>query len=228
MRLPKYLARLLPRRPTAEPPFQGHYVEWRAKRLAAIIHHYGPSFFLGKTLLEVGCGHGDIGATLSRLGAVVTCSDARAEHLAKVKARFPDVATVVADLDCEWPEGIYDLTIHMGVLYHLADYTAALRRACANSQRMVLETEVADSDDPFFVISTNEYGYDQAKNRVGVRPSAAAVERVLGECGMSFTRITDARCNSGMHAYDWPVTNTGTWKHGLRRFWFVEKQVDHT
>jgi SAM-dependent methyltransferase len=206
--------------------FQGHYVEWRAKRISAIIEHYGPSFFLGKKILEVGCGHGDIGATFSRLGAHVTCSDARAEHLAVINERFPDIQTVETDLDKHWPSGKYDLTIHMGVLYHLADFKSALERACRDSQRIVLETEVVDSDDPTLLISTNESGFDQAKNGIGVRPTAAAIEQVLESAGMTFTRIADSRCNSGFHVYDWPVQNTRTWRHGLRRFWFVERISD--
>jgi trans-aconitate methyltransferase len=203
--------------------FQGHYIEWRAKRLAAIIDYYKPGFFLGKTVLEVGCGHGDIGGTLARLGATVTCSDARAEHLAVAKVRFPDIKTVIADLDREWPSGVYDLTIHMGVLYHIRDYRSALRRACENCHKMVLETEVADSDDPSYELSTAEYGFDQAMNGVGVRPSATGIESVLKDCGLTYTRISDSRCNSGYHEYDWSVTNSGQWRHGLRRFWFAEK-----
>lgn len=203
--------------------FSGHYVEWRAKRIAAIIEHYGANFFLGKTVLEVGCGHADIGGVFSKLGAAVTCSDARAEHLKIVRRRLPDVTTILADLDQEWPFKFHDLVIHMGVLYHLKEHTSSLKHACNGCRHLVLETEVADTNDPTFVLSTDESGFDQAKNGVGIRPSAEAIESVLINCGMKFTRITDARCNSGMHRYDWTVTNTNKWEHGLRRFWFAEK-----
>lgn len=67
--------------------FIDHYFEWRAKRVAAILNHYNPSFFFGKSLLEVGCGYGDIGTVFSNLGAAVTCSDARAEHLSIIRER---------------------------------------------------------------------------------------------------------------------------------------------
>lgn len=202
--------------------FVGHYDDWREKRIAAIIDHYGANFFAGKTVLEVGCGYGDIGHAIAELGADVTYSDARPEHLDVLKGRWPDAKTQVVDLDAGWPFARHDIVLHIGVLYHLRTPELALRDAIRGGKWLVLETEVVDSSDATRTINVGEDGLDQAFNGVGSRPSTAYVERVLHDAGCTFTRVTDDRCNAGVHVYDWPDRNTGEWRDGLRRFWFVE------
>jgi cyclopropane fatty-acyl-phospholipid synthase-like methyltransferase len=202
--------------------FNDHYDEWRAKRIAAIENHYGTEFFKGRTLLEIGCGYGDIGAYFERLGAIVTCSDAREEHLARCSQLHPNVTTLCVDLDKEWPFQKYDIILHMGVLYHLKDYKATIKKAFDSCDHLALETEVLNTTETK-AVSTNEDGYDQAFNGVGVRPSPKAVEETLDECGFTYEMITDNRCNSRFHIYDWEVDDSGVWKHGLRRFWFCKK-----
>ena len=54
-----------------------------------VLKYISPEYFQNKTLLEVGCGHADIGNMFSRLGAVVTSSDGRKEHLEIVKQKYP-------------------------------------------------------------------------------------------------------------------------------------------
>lgn len=212
-----YYARLV--RPA--PAFE-HYDDWRAKRIAAITDHYGAGWFSNQSLLEVGCGHGDIGAAFADLGAHVTCSDAVAEHLVVAAERHPAVQIVRADLDAGWPFAKrYDLLLHLGLLYHLADPEAALQQALGAADHVVIETVVADSDDPTLSISTTEKGYDQAYNRIGCRPSPAFVERVLAAGGRPFERITDDRCNSGYHRYDWQPGASGEARAWLRAMWFI-------
>lgn len=204
--------------------FTTHYDQWRELRVAAIRAYYGDGFFRHKTLLELGCGYGDIGARFARLGATVTCADGRPEHLAVLRERWPDLTAVQADLDREWPFGAYDVILHLGVLYHLEPTHASLRHSCRSTAHLVLETEVCDSASPDAIVLTAEQGYDQSVTGTGCRPSGARVERILTEEGMTFERITDDRCNAGMHVYDWPVTNTLGITHGQRRFWFAERR----
>jgi len=206
--------------------FAGHYLKWRKQRIDAIVEHYKLQFFAGKNLLEVGCGHGDIGAHFQKLGAIVTCSDARPENLAVARNKYPEISTVLADLDRGWPfDDNFDIVIHMGLLYHLKEAEKPIREACAASWNLVLETEVCDSDDPndILIVDEESRDYDQAFGGKGCRPSPAYVERILHDCGMTFTRIMDARCNAEFHVYDWQVQNTKTWRSGLRAMWFAHR-----
>ncbi|MEZ5290586.1 MAG: class I SAM-dependent methyltransferase [Vicinamibacterales bacterium] len=203
--------------------FTRHYDDWRARRVAAIRGHYGDAFFKGRTLLELGCGYGDLGAAFQALGADVCCADAREEHLEVVRARHPGLRTVRADLNTEWPFGPVDVIFHLGLLYHLEPTHESLRRACRSAPVVVVETEVCDSASPDAVIPADEQGYDQAIDGRGCRPSAARVERVLSEEGFTWTRVADGRCNSGIHVYDWAETGSGRVAQGLRRFWFTER-----
>lgn len=204
--------------------FIGHYDEWRTKRINKIISFYGREFFRNKTLLEVGCGYGEIGACFFKLGALVTCSDARAEHLLVLKERYPKIQTIYADLDNEWPfRKKFDIVIHMGVLYHLKNIDYSLKNSCNAAQYLILETEVCDSFDPYMKISMVEEGYDQAFNGVGFRPSPRYVERVLSENSMMYIRSND-NLNASIHGYDWPLLGSGAWRMGERRFWFCYKK----
>lgn len=202
--------------------FDDHYDEWRSKRIAAIEDYYGSLFFKGKTILEIGCGYGDIGGYFTTLGADVTCSDAVEEYLVECINRYPNVKTIRADLDKEWPPGSYDIIFHMGVLYHLGDYKKTIKEAAKHCKYLVLETEVLNSSKINHV-NTEEDGYDQAFNKVGSRPSAKAVEKELDTCGFTYERIQDDRCNAGYHCYDWEVDDNDNYQHGLRRFWFCQK-----
>jgi SAM-dependent methyltransferase len=203
--------------------FNDHYDDWRQKRIKAIENYYSVKFFNAKSILEIGCGYGDIGGHFANHNAVVTCSDAVQEYLIECKKRYPKVQTLQSDLDNNWPLGKYDIIFHMGVLYHLKDYQKTLKEATKSCTYLVLETEVINSLDSCFV-NTNEDGYDQAFNKVGVRPSQKAIEEILDECNFDYELVMDDRCNSGFHSYDWKLEDNKQYSHGLRRFWFCKQK----
>jgi Methyltransferase domain len=207
--------------------FENHYAVWRSRRLQTIIEEYPPRFFAGKTLLEPGAGFGDIGAYFGALGAKVTCLEGRAKNVAGIRRRYPFITAARHDLNHGLPGGEqYDIVVHLGVLYHLANPEKSLREACQRCTHLILETEVADSEDPNFVRQTTEaaFMYDQALDGVGSRPSPANVERVLREEGFAFTRLQDQRSNWELHQYDWPPKNNGQFRSGQRRMWFAKKE----
>jgi hypothetical protein len=41
--------------------FKGHYNNWRKTRIDKILSIFDKEFFKGKTVLELGAGHGDFG-----------------------------------------------------------------------------------------------------------------------------------------------------------------------
>jgi hypothetical protein len=76
------------------------------------------------------------------------------------------------------------------------------------------------------VIITNESS-TQSYFRRGIRPSEKYVEKILNNNGFKYFMIKDSIVNSCFHKYDWEITNTKTWKSGLRRFWVCwNKNVD--
>lgn len=204
--------------------FAGHYEEWRNARLFVMDKYLGHDFFTGKSVLELGCGYGDIGAAISQRGGIVTCSDARAEHIEVLKAKHATVRTRIDDLDkplkyCP----SFDVIVHFGVLYHLRDARENLLDVAKYCNYLILETEVCDSSEEF-AIATPENGYDQAFNAVGTRPSPSLVEKYLNEAGFHFQMIMDKDMNAEFHMYTWEITNSKTWRHGLRRFWICWKK----
>lgn len=185
-----------------------------------------PGYFASKPLLEVGCGYADVGAMFYELGADVTSSDAREEHLKTAAQNYPHLKLLRIDADRDQIEGKYDVIVHWGLLYHLKEIDTHLETVARACDVLLLETEVSDSDDPTFSISTKEDGDDQAFNSAGIRPSQAYVESVLKRNGFQVTLVKDPILNTSFHCYDWEIQNTKSWKHGLRRFWICWKDVE--
>jgi len=188
--------------------------------------YISPDYFSGKSLLELGCGYADIGNMFSKLGAVVTSSDARKEHLDIVKERYPHIKTALIDGDNLTIQDTYDIILHWGLLYHLHEVEEHLKEVSKKCNMLLLETEVCDSDDTDFYIKTTENGYDQAFNNSGIRPSPSYIERLLNNNGFQFKMIKDPILNTEFHSYDWDVKNSREWKNGLRRFWICWKNID--
>jgi hypothetical protein len=204
--------------------FQSHYISWRESRINKIISILGKDFFNNKTILELAAGHGDTGRYFRSLGSTVTFAEGNELYLPKIKELNPDSYILRVDQDKEWNLGQkFDIVIHWGVLYHLNNWQRDLQTAISHGKIIFLESEVCNSDDPYFEIKTNENGYDQAVNGIGSRPSAGMIERCIVEAGASYTRYNDSDINAGFHRYDWPVTNTRTWEPGLRRFWIIKR-----
>ena len=205
--------------------FQTHYIDWRNSRMNGVKKYISPDYFKSKTLLELGCGYADIGNMFHELGAVVTSSDARKEHVDVVKERYPHIKTLLIDGDNDKIEEKYDIIVHWGLLYHLREIDIHLENVSQKCDILLLETEVSDSDDKEFCLSTDENDYDQAFHNKGIRPSQSCVEHVLEKNGFQFKLIKDPILNSSFHCYDWEIGNTNSWRHGLRRFWICWKNV---
>lgn len=197
-----------------------NYGDWRERRIARIIEHYGPWFFQGKTLVELACGYGDIGRVFESLGAIVTYAEGRQEHLNVIKARYPTARTVLWDAEKPWELGRFDIAFHMGLLYHVDKWEENLTAVIRNSSHLVLETEVMDSIDPTAFKKVSEHGPDQALGGVGTRPSPANVERVLRANKAHAALCLDPRLNSRGQTYDWIPNNDDSVSTGFRRFWF--------
>lgn len=206
--------------------FRGHYDGWNESRMNGIKKYILPDYFKSKTVLELGAGHAHIGNKFSELGAIVTSSDGRREHVATINRIYPHLNTKLIDGDNITSIDNYDIIIHWGLLYHLKEIELHLEKISDKCNVLLLETEVADSDDNSFYLMTHESGHDQALNTIGIRPSPAYVEKILTKNGFNFKLIMDPILNSSFHNYDWEIKNTKSWRHGLRRFWICWKNLE--
>ena len=189
--------------------------------------YISPDYFKSKTLLELGCGHADVGNMFHELGSIVTSSDARTEHLKEVKQKYPHITPLRIDGDKDIIKDKYDIIVHWGLLYHLNEIELHLENVSKACDVLLLESEVSDSDDKEFYISTIETDhYDQAFNNKGIRPSQSYVEHVLEKNGFQYKLIKDPILNSSTHCYDWDISNSKTWRSGLRRFWICWKNIN--
>lgn len=207
--------------------FDGKYFEWNQKRTKGIVDHYGYQFFYGKRVADLGCGYADISGALYRLGSDVTTVDARQDHLKIVTKKFQGIKVVKANLDGPWPffGQRFDLILDLGLICHLASFEEHLKAVCASTTHLVLETAVCDSDDPSKCVQVSEGKdvYDLAYNGMGCRPTAAAIERVLTSCGMTFKRVDSSKFNVGDYVYDWQPQNDNSTSLSKRRIWFASK-----
>lgn len=205
--------------------FDGKYFDWNQKRIKGIVDHYGYKFFYGKKIADLGCGYADLSGTLYRLGSEITAVDVRQEHLKIVSKKFPGIKVVRANLEGPWPffGTKFDIVLDLGLVCHLSSIEEHLKAVCASTTHLILETAVCDSDDAHKVIKLSEgkEAYDLSYTGTGCRPSAAYIERILTDCGMTFKRMDNAKFNSGDYKYDWPPRNDNSADLSKRRIWFA-------
>lgn len=207
------------------------YMELKKNRVNAIINHYGGRWFSGKRILELGCGHADMGNEFYKLGSIVTVTDARLEHIEAVGVKYPYLERTVCDLNKEWPfRRDYDLILNMGILYHLTEFEQMLENCFSSCKNMFIESIVSDSNDPTFVKYIAEKGLDQSFTNMGCRPSEANIERIIRKSHFSFERYFSKDLNSPSNLFDWEPKNSclsGYYADKnyfwLRRAWFCSK-----
>jgi hypothetical protein len=206
--------------------FAGDYSKFCESRLNLVKKYVPEDYFKGKTLIEFGCGFGDNGTLFANMGCDVTSTDARGEHLQIVRQRHPDRKVAIFDVDNYRLDAKFDIALHWGVLYHMTNIVNHIVNVGEKCNLLILETEVSDTDDDMFFQTTQEHGYDQAFNVRGIRPSPTYVDKILERAGYQYKMINDPIGNYITHIYDWDVTNSKEWCHGLRRFWIAWKNID--
>jgi SAM-dependent methyltransferase len=204
---------------------------WNIKRIDKILELYGIDYFNNKSILELGCGHGDIGAFFAELGANVLCLDGRPQsvNLANLKHRkVNNFKCLQCNLENDFTEfGKFDLIINFGLLYHLKNVTDHLNYCFKMSDDIMLESEVCDSTDPYKIIF-----YDEDKDidvnaleGIGSLPSPFFIERIAQENNFEGTRYFSADLNYDNFIYDWEHKNNdpGGKIITLRRCWRFKK-----
>ena len=199
------------------------YKEWSEKRLAVIVDHYTREFFGGVSVIDCGCGHGYVGDGLEKIGATVFYADGRQEHI--VHRERGMVVDFNATHDLRLARR-FDMILALGILYHLSRPVEFLRWACEHSDNVVVDSLVLDCDDPQALLFLTEHvDYDQSLDRIGCRPSPQWIERELSLNGMTSTRVVDPGLDAGHHKYTWQASNSWTWAHDRRAFWFARRET---
>lgn len=223
--------------------FSGAFNPWRVKRVEKLTNLFGLDWFKGKKILEMGCGHGNIGLYLESLGSVVHFSDAREEALTKVKEKSPDAVVFAIDQETEWClENHYDLIIHFGILYNLNYWEKDLNRVLQHCDCLALESAVHkfDNDNEYKITNYTYHEPHGPARGIGTLTSSYNIEKVARKNNFLVTRHDDKNLNleGKPHiSYNWEPESAKTEpKHGLisswwdnpfckgRRFWVLTKQ----
>lgn len=137
----------------------------------------------GRKVLEVGAGIGDHTGFLVDRGCRVTSTEARPDMLAELRERYPQVRTLVWDVEQSPPRELepHDIVYAYGLLYHTSKPAQALAhfaRLCESF--MVLETCVSFGDDlDVHLVQENLDDPTQALRGTGCRPTRPWVMREL-------------------------------------------------
>ena len=108
--------------------FRGHYDNWIQSRINGLLKYIPNTYFENKTLLELGGGHGHVGNEFYKLGADVTTSDGRHEHIDSVKHTYPFLKTLYINGEKDDIATKYDIILHWGLLYHLSEIEIHLKK----------------------------------------------------------------------------------------------------
>ena len=173
------------------------YTQWRRVRIKKLLSIYNVK---NKKILELGAATGATGKILSKYGANVTISDARAFLLEKIKSKNLTKILINNDED-NWSKVFknnerFDLIVHWGLLYHLYNWKEDLKECLKLADYICLETIIKKvterggrEDDPGEIVF--EYGQDQSKNFIARIPSQESIEKYLKSQRCIFKRFDD-------------------------------------
>jgi hypothetical protein len=184
--------------------FHQHYTQRRLKKITDVL---GNGWFEKKSVLELGAAHGDVGVELMKLGANVTFSDVREEHLESIKEKlFFEPQTVIINQNNPYDlHKKFDLVLHLAVLCHIENWKQDLASALNHSNLMFLETAVdprKGSVDSFNPPSNFMYDGFNCKQPLFTQES---VEAVLTSLGCKFIRFDCSELNS---TWSWLTKDT--------------------
>ena len=209
--------------------FSDNYELWRYNRINKLLEIFGIDFFRGKKILELGGGHGDLGAFFADLGSKVTCLEGRIQNCNIAKLKWNHLDTFEChhhDLETDFRKyGTFDLIINTGVLYHIKEIASHLSHCIEMSNSIIMETEVCDSldDSKVIFVDENQKALTQAVSGTGSRPSPTYIEKFFEEKQFLTQRFFTSDLNSGPHIYDWEHKNDDSVTSGFRRFWHFKK-----
>lgn len=199
-----------------------YHTNWQYARIKFILSKYDPSFFNGKSILELGSCNGYIGAYFQSLGSDVYSLEGRIENLNTIKRDYPQLKCDLVDLDTqEWIWGKWDIIINFGLYYHLEKFHKEHLENCLdNSDLMFFESVIYDSNEPKLFFK-NEEGYDQSLSNIGGNPTTSYVESIFSSKNKKYEKFSSPELSADGHFYDWIDTGNNIYHPNQRRFWIV-------
>lgn len=199
-----------------------YYQEVHKSIKATVLKYIEPSFFANKSVISIGEGGGDYAKWLTDLSANVLATDGQQVNVDEISSR--GLTAELFDANTAKLTKGYDLCWHISVLNKLTKFDEHLVDVCTNSNFLILQAEVMDSDDSADCESTGRLAdrRDQSLEGTGSIPSPAYVDAILSANGMQFKRISDADLNTTydvdgvpttIYRYDWTCTNTKKFAH---------------
>jgi SAM-dependent methyltransferase len=143
----------------------------------------------GKTVLDIGCGVGDLAQFFVARGCRVVCVDGRSENISRLHQLYPDLQAHVANVETESLAGFgtFDIVFAYGLLYHLENPLAAWRNMGSVCQELLLlETMVCDHVEPILRMEDESGASSQGLKGLGCRPSPSYVVLALNRVGFPF------------------------------------------
>jgi SAM-dependent methyltransferase len=170
----------------------------------------------GRAVLDVGAGVGYFSRYYADRGASVVALEGRAENVAVLRERHPDIQAHVADVQAEDLRGFatFDIVHCFGLLYHLDSPVIALRRMEAVCRDvLLLETMVCDSRSPIMLLADETHTVNQALAGLGCRPSPTFVAMALNRIGFANVYGTTDPPHHPDFQFDW-LDNGDVTRHG--------------
>jgi hypothetical protein len=213
------------------------FTEHKNNRVQKIISIYGSDWFKGKSILELGACHGDIGIEFIKLGAEVTFCDIREENLNEIRDKITNPNIII--LNQNRPYNLktkFDLVLHLGTLWHLENWYNDLYYAMQHSDQMILETKVLPKKGNINLFSSIVNERYSALNTKEPMFTSDAIEERLKSLNLAFKRFDDNDLNTDYlpaednvvikHVYDWTdELHSGSTQKVIhhRRFYLVTK-----
>jgi SAM-dependent methyltransferase len=136
----------------------------------------------GRSVIDVGCGIGRLSEFFVSRGCDVLCVDGREDNIAQLRALYPGRRAAVVDVESDElvAHGSFDVVFCYGLLYHLADPLAFLRRAATICRELlIVETCITDSEERVLFLVDDPDDPTMSLSRVASRPSPAFVATSL-------------------------------------------------
>ncbi len=162
----------------------------------------------GRSVLDVGCGIGRLSEFFTARGCDVLCVDGREQNIEELRRLYPDRRAAVVDVETDGlgEHGSFDVVFCYGLLYHLADPFAFLRRAAAIcGELLILETCVCDAEEPIVSLVSDPDDPTMALHALASRPSPAYVAAALRSSG--FEHVYTAATRPDHPDFSWRRLN---------------------